>query len=204
MRPFAALAVVSVGCLGLSGLPASAGARPVGPARSAFLRADPDTYRVRAGHVLDSRAGVLANDRGDVKTLVRHTEPAHGTLTLRRDGTFRYVPAAGFAGKDSFTYTLSDAVKLYSTHLAPLAVLGGVPITAGGYGSSLYPVPGHPGEFYGLTDRGPNVGAPDGNKVEPIPAFDPAIAKFRLVGTKRCSSGRSRCAPPRAPPTTDS
>ena len=55
-------------------------------------------------------------------------------------------------------------------------------LTAGGYGSSLYPDRGHPGLFYGLEDRGPNVGAPDGSNVEPIPGFDPAIGLFRLVG----------------------
>jgi hypothetical protein len=56
-----------------------------------------------------------------------------------------------------------------------------VAITGGGYGSSLYPVPGVTDEFYGLTDRGPNVDGPGGVKVEALPTFDPSIGRFRLV-----------------------
>jgi hypothetical protein len=55
-----------------------------------------------------------------------------------------------------------------------------VDITGGAYGSSLALAPGSCDEVYGLTDRGPNVDAPGGGKIEPLPAFDPAIGKFRL------------------------
>jgi hypothetical protein len=37
-----------------------------------------------------------------------------------------------------------------------------VNLSGGGYGSSLYPDPGHPNLFYGLEDRGPHVTAADG------------------------------------------
>ena len=142
-----------------------------------------DAYRVRAGHALDVRgAGVLRNDAGHPDTLVAHSSPSHGSLALNPDGSFRYTPAAGFTGTDSFTYTVSDAVHLYSTHLPPLATIGGVKITGGAYGSGLAPVPGRPGEFYGLTDRGPNVDGPAENeKILPLPAFQPAIGRFRLT-----------------------
>jgi hypothetical protein len=36
------------------------------------------------------------------------SEPQHGTLEFRPDGTFTYVPAAGFVGVDSFQYRASD------------------------------------------------------------------------------------------------
>ena len=101
---------------------------------------------------------------------------------MQSDGTFTYVPDAGFTGVDTFTYTFSDAVRIYKTNLPPLATIGGVKITGGAYGSSLYPVPGSTDEFYGLTDRGPNVDGPDGSKVEPIPAFTPAIGRFKMAG----------------------
>jgi hypothetical protein len=144
-----------------------------------------DAYLVPAGHALHARVSVLGNDRGSAATIVSHTVPSNGSVTLNQDGTFQYVPTAGFTGVDTFTYTVNDAVKIYSTSLPPLATIGGVPITAGAYGSSLAPVPGSRTEFYGLTDRGPNVTAPDGvTKIEPLPKFDPAIGKFRLVGTK--------------------
>jgi hypothetical protein len=148
------------------------------------LRARADAYRTTEGHPLTVRGnGILHNDSGSPVTLVAHTAPAHGSLTLNQDGTFSYTPAAGFTGTDSFTYSVSDAVHLYQTHLPPLATIGGVKITAGAYGSSLAPVPGSTDEFYGLTDRGPNVDGPNGVAVEPIPDFDPQIGKFKLVGT---------------------
>jgi hypothetical protein len=125
---------------------------------------------------------VLSNDAGGPLQLVSNTDPTHGSLTLNPDGSFNYVPQAGFTGTDSFTYTVANAVRLFSTHLPPLGQFGGVYLTGGGYGSSLYPDPGHPGLFYGLEDRGPNVSAPDGNDVLPIPSFDPAIGLFRFVG----------------------
>ncbi|HTI27869.1 MAG TPA: esterase-like activity of phytase family protein [Kutzneria sp.] len=118
------------------------------------------------------------------QTVVSHTAPAHGTVTRNQDGTLRYTPAAGFTGTDSFTYNETDAVRLYTTHVSPLGVIGGVPITGGAYGSSLTPVPGSCDQYYGLTDRGPNVDGPNGQKVEPLPNFDPAIGKFRLVNGK--------------------
>lgn len=151
----------------------------------AALTARSDAYTVHAGGTLTVRGqGFLRNDSGSPVTLVSHTKTAHGSLTVRQDGSFSYVPDAGFKGTDSFTYKVSDAVRLYRTQLPALATIGGVKISAGAYGSSLYPVPGSKNEFYGITDRGPNVDTPDGKKALPLPDFVPAIAKIRLVGTK--------------------
>jgi Esterase-like activity of phytase/Bacterial Ig domain len=147
------------------------------------LAANDDAYHVRAGHTLDG-SGLFRNDSGDRITLTTHTSPAHGSLTLNPDGTFRYTPAAGFAGTDTFTYTVTDAVSLYPTHLPPLATIGGVKITGGAYGSALAPVPGSHDEYYGLTDRGPNVNGPNGEKILPLPGFTPAIGRFRLANGK--------------------
>ena len=117
----------------------TAGTAGAAPAHT--LSAHDDAYRVRAGQVLRG-SGLFRNDRGHPITLTTHTSPAHGTLALNPDGSFRYTPAAGFTGTDTFTYTVSDAVACYRTHLPPLATIGGVPITGGAYGSSLAPVPG--------------------------------------------------------------
>ena len=54
-------------------------------------------------------------------------------------------------------------------------------ISGEGFGSSLAPVPHKSGYFYGLTDRGPNADAPDGNKSEPLTSFTPEIGEFQLV-----------------------
>src|SRR5262249_1705798 len=58
---------------------------------------------------------------------------------------------------------------------------GGVSVGAGAFGSAVTAVPGTTDEVYGLTDRGPNVDGPGGTKIEPIPSFNPAIGRFKLV-----------------------
>lgn len=149
------------------------------------LKARDDAFSTKAGQELTvSDQGILRNDSGSPATLISHTAPAHGSLDLNQDGSFSYKPAAGFTGTDTFNYTVSDAVKLYQTDLKPLATIGGVKVTGGAYGSSLYPVPGSKNEYYGLTDRGPNVGGPNGTKILPLTDFDPSIGKFRFEGTK--------------------
>ncbi|MGV0853323.1 Ig-like domain-containing protein [Mycolicibacterium phlei] len=58
---------------------------------------------------------VLGNDvdpdrypGGDVLTVTGYTQAANGTVAINADGTFTYTPDAGFAGTDTFTYTISD------------------------------------------------------------------------------------------------
>jgi hypothetical protein len=94
------------------------------------------------------------------------------------------VPRAGFAGDDTFTYTTTGAAHLYPTELPPLGNVGGIALTGGAYGSSVYPVPGAKNEYWGLTDRGPNVDLPDGGKGEPLSSFTPALGKFELQDGK--------------------
>ncbi|GAA3573291.1 esterase-like activity of phytase family protein [Kribbella ginsengisoli] len=137
---------------------------------------------------------VLRNDRG-ATAVVRHTDPANGTVTVDADGTFAYVPKDGFKGVDTFSYTASDAVQLFRNAasngepLAPRAEVAGpggttTEISGAGYGSALTAVPGKTGSFYGLTDRGPNADAPDGNKSEMLLDFVPQIGKFKLMDGK--------------------
>ncbi|MDE1671887.1 esterase-like activity of phytase family protein [Nocardia gipuzkoensis] len=112
-------------------------------------------------------------------------DPQHGTITRRTDGAVVYTPAAGYTGTDSITVTTTDAVKLFTTDIPPLGDFGGVSLQGSGYGSAFTPVPGSTDEFYGLTDRGPNVdGKGKNEKLTPVPSFTPTIAKFKLVGTK--------------------
>lgn len=156
------------------------------PALASFSRDDPhssggsaphnDAFTVSGGvtSVIDPQS----HDSHNAPQIVSNTPPAHGTLARQSDGTFIYTPAKGFHGTDSFTYATSDAVSLFTTDIAPLATVTGVPISGGGYGSSATLKPGSSTTFYGLTDRGPNVDGPDGTKVEPLPGFDPAIGEF--------------------------
>jgi hypothetical protein len=137
---------------------------------------------------------VLHNDSG-ATAVVRHTDPSHGTAAVNADGTFTYTPNSGFKGTDTFTYTATDAVELFKdaqsngAALPPLGKVAGpggttTQISGEGFGSSLAPVPGKSGYFYGLTDRGPNADAPDGNKSEMILDFTPEIGEFKLVSGK--------------------
>ena len=74
--------------------------------------ANDDSYTTTAGQELPvSVPGVLANDidsDGDPLAAIVVTGPAHGTLTLNPDGSFTYIPAAGFTGTDTFTYKAND------------------------------------------------------------------------------------------------
>ena len=72
---------------------------------SAPVAAD-DSYTTDQGTTLTVAApGVLANDTdadGDALTASLVSGPAHGQLTLNANGSFGYVPAAGYSGPDSF------------------------------------------------------------------------------------------------------
>ena len=55
--------------------------------------------------------GVLANDSdadGNALTVKLASDTAHGTLTLKPDGSFSYMPTSGFTGTDEFTYAAND------------------------------------------------------------------------------------------------
>lgn len=55
---------------------------------------------------VDAIAGVLDNDfdGNDQASVVLSVSPEHGTLTLRADGSFSYIPENDFFGQDRFVY----------------------------------------------------------------------------------------------------
>ncbi len=83
------------------------------------------------------------DEHGTPVTVTRIGKPAHGTAKLNADGTVTYVPEAGFAGADSFTYSAVDAdgnvatgtIKVMvagtSTAIAPKAKNDTASVTAG-------------------------------------------------------------------------
>lgn len=75
--------------------------------------ANDDEYSTNMGVTLEVPApGVLANDtdanEDDIitATLVEGSGPANGDLTLNSNGSFTYIPNPGFAGVDTFEYTM--------------------------------------------------------------------------------------------------
>ncbi|HEV7378088.1 MAG TPA: Calx-beta domain-containing protein [Pyrinomonadaceae bacterium] len=75
-------------------------------------QASNDSYSTNENATLNVPApGVLTNDtdvEGSTLTAVLVSNPAHGTTTLNSNGSFTYVPQAGFSGPDSFTYKAND------------------------------------------------------------------------------------------------
>lgn len=74
----------------------------------------------------------------------------------------------------------------FSNGLLPGTVADDRGVDLGGIGSDLYPAE-RPGEYWTVTDRGPNgqisVGK-DKRRTFPVPGFDPAIVKIRVVGDR--------------------
>ena len=79
---------------------------------------------------------VLSSDTS-VGTLVASsvtvvTQPAHGTAAAQSDGTILYIPASGYTGPDSFTYTVADSnQETSSPGTVTLTVAVPIPPTAG-------------------------------------------------------------------------
>lgn len=69
-----------------------------------------------------SAPGTLGNDTGTSITVTNHTNPASGSLTINANGSFTYTPNAGFAGIDTFTYTVSDDIGQTSTAKVSITV----------------------------------------------------------------------------------
>jgi hypothetical protein len=57
--------------------------------------------RAGAGAAAEPAAAPVA------RTASLGTAPAHGTVTIGKDGGFTYKPTAGFEGTDTFTYMIT-------------------------------------------------------------------------------------------------
>jgi hypothetical protein len=99
-------------------------------------------------------------------------------------------PAAGTGERDGAarvvrTATLGEIpLGVFSNALLPGTVGNDRGVDLGGIGSDIHPA-GRKGEFWTVTDRGPNGQIKvDGTKRRtfPVPGFDPAIVKIRVSG----------------------
>jgi hypothetical protein len=71
-----------------------------------------DAFTTASGRALSvAAAGVLGNDGdadGDRLSAALQRGAANGTVELRPDGSFTYIPRAGFSGVDTFSYRAND------------------------------------------------------------------------------------------------
>ena len=85
-----------------------------------------DSYTTPQGTSLNVAApGVLGNDsdpEGDALAAQIANQPTHGTVTLNADGSFVYMPTAGYSGGDSFTYVARDGTTASTPATVTIAV----------------------------------------------------------------------------------
>jgi hypothetical protein len=97
------------------------------------LIANPDSYTVVHDRTLTVNApGVLANDvilLGS-STAIRDTAPSHGSLTFRSNGSFTYVPDAGYVGQDAFRYHAHDGLLNTPSTTVTITVTNSTPVAA--------------------------------------------------------------------------
>jgi carboxypeptidase Q len=73
------------------------------------LTAQPRVFIVARGRPISVAAPGLAGGGGaEPTTAALASGPAHGTATVKPDGSFVYTPAGGFTGVDSFTFTITQ------------------------------------------------------------------------------------------------
>ena len=86
-----------------------------------------DTYTTNEDTTLSVAAqGVLANDgdvEGDALTAVLDAAPDNGSLTLKADGSFTYIPNAEFSGTDTFSYNANDGTTVSNVATVNITVI---------------------------------------------------------------------------------
>ncbi len=106
---FVIVAALATGLAAIS--PTPAGAAPA-------TLATADQHYIAYNETFNRPApGVLANDTGTGITVTSNTQPtrAVGPVVVAPDGSFAYTPTAGYAGFDSFSYTITDSSGATST-----------------------------------------------------------------------------------------
>ncbi len=89
--------------------------------------ANTDSFETTQDSTLTTAApGVLRNDTdvdGDTLAAMLVSSVSQGSITLRKDGFFEYVPTSGFSGEDTFTYQAVDDSSAADTASVHITVL---------------------------------------------------------------------------------
>ncbi|MBO1330523.1 esterase-like activity of phytase family protein [Streptomyces sp. VRA16 Mangrove soil] len=120
-----------------------------------------------------------------VRRTVAASVPLAALAALAVAGTATGAPAGSGTAEVTGSATLGDIpLGAFSNSLLPGTVADDRGVDLGGIGSDIYPT-GREGEYWTVTDRGPNGQIKvDGTKRRtfPVPGFDPAIVKIRVTG----------------------
>ncbi len=96
-----------------------------------FPMAVNDDFQVLSGQTLNvTSPGLLSNDSDPDGDPISVFEPdqitlvqGDGTLTVNANGSFRYVPPAGFIGTSQFIYTITDGINVSNNAVVSIEVL---------------------------------------------------------------------------------
>jgi VCBS repeat-containing protein len=117
---------------------------------------------------------------GDTLSYTKGSDPAHGTVTVKPDGSWTYTPGANFHGDDSFTVTVSDGKGGFTTATIDIGVksVNDLPVLQPSTESpNLDPASGH---YKLTTDEDKPVSGrvqatdPDGDPLSYAKGSDPA------------------------------
>jgi VCBS repeat-containing protein len=110
---------------GLQSTPAAVSLTVLGDNHAPVAVADSYTTPEDGLLIVEAASGVRANDSdSDLDTLAVSlvSGPTHGTLSLRGDGRFLYIPESDYAGSDAFSYRIEDGRGGFATATATIAV----------------------------------------------------------------------------------
>lgn len=145
-----------------------------------------DSYSTARDTVIQisSALGVLVNDidlDADTLSAVIMSQPVNGAVQLNQDGSFKYTPAAAYAGLDSFSYKARDSllesniatvvIDVHFTNRAPVATVDSYSIAQ----DTLLQVNIANGLLANDTD-------PDGNALQSIIVTQPQHGILHMLG----------------------
>jgi hypothetical protein len=106
-------------------------------------------------------------------------ENAHATGAPQPPGASTNVMSTNVMSTNVMS---TNVVHVASGDRGIMGVFDGVTVYGSGYGSAIAFAPNGTRDFYLLTDRGPNIDFPAGNKGFPVPSYAPRIVKAHLSG----------------------
>ena len=137
--------------------------------------------------------GVLGNDSdpdGDALTAVSVSDPSHGSVTAKSDGSFSYTPNANYNGSDSFTYKANDGTADSDTATVSITVdaVNDAPSFTKGADQAVNEDSGPQSVTGWATNISPGGGADEAGQTVSLHASNDNSALFTAAGQPAISS----------------